>query len=771
MKKKPSNHEILTLSTYPPRACGIATYSQDLLAALDRQFGHSVRFTVCALEDGPPAHAYSDDAVTCRLDTTDPEAYITLAQHINGNPTIRAVLLQHEFGLFSGTYGDYLFHFMAAVQKPVITTFHSVLPAPDNHRLTVVQEIAQQSVQVIVMTKQSADLLESVYQIPAEQIIIIPHGTHKPPIHDRLTIRKQFGLHDRQVLSTFGLLSPNKSIETAIQAMPTILEQYPAVVYYVLGKTHPGIARQYGEVYREMLQSQVIALGLASHVRFVDDYLSLPELLQYLVATDIYLFTSKDPNQAVSGTFAYAMSAGCPVVSTAIPHAKEWIDTTTGLLIDFEQADQLAAATLRLLDDGAMRASMRKSALAKMRPTYWQNVATVTGQLFMAFTHGTSDHSIVYPPLRLDHLRRMTTATGIIQFSRYSIPDPASGFTLDDNARALIVMLRYFELYRSEEALQLMDIYLGFMARCQQPEGYFLNFMDTNGEPHHKNATVNLEDANGRAVWALGQLFASTAVLPPRHYSMARKMLHECLPNIPMVESPRAIAFYIKGLYYYNLSVKSYAIKHLVAQLADKLLGLYHEISNDNWQWFEKYLTYGNSTLPEAMLYAYLATGKATYKIIARTTFDFLLRQLFKEGRIKVVSNNGWFHYNETPQEYGEQPIDVAYTIEACAVFYAVFGEAAYWQRMETAFAWFLGQNHLNRALYNQATGGCYDGLEEDHVNLNQGAESTICYLLARLTMEKTLQKEQALKASTLDRQPVEPTKTSPSIEIREAVL
>lgn len=771
MKKKNSNQEIITLSTFPPRACGIATYSQDLLTALDRQFGHSVRFTVCALEDGPPAYAYSDAAVTCRLDTTQPDAYVTLAQEINDNPKIKAVLLQHEFGLFSGSYGDYLFHFMGAVQKPVITTFHSVLPAPDSHRLAVVQELAQQSAQVIVMTKQSAGLLESEYQLPAEQITVIPHGTHEPPIRERLTIRRQFGIHDRQVLSTFGLLSPNKSIETAIQAMPTILERYPTAVYYILGKTHPGIARQNGEVYREMLQSQVAALGLASHVRFVDAYLSLAELLQYLVATDIYLFTSKDPNQAVSGTFAYAMSAGCPVVSTAIPHAKEWIDTTTGLLIDFARADQLAAATLRLLDDEAMRESMRKSALAKMRPTYWQNVATVTGQLFLAFTRGTSDQPTIYPPIRLDHLRRMTTATGIIQFSRFSIPDPASGFTLDDNARALIVMLRYFELYRSEEALQLMDIYLGFMARCQQPEGYFLNFMDIHGQPHHKNKTVNLEDANGRAIWALGQLFASTAVLPPRHYSMARRMLHECLPNIPMVESPRAIAFYIKGLYYYNLSVQSNAIKHLVAQLADKLLGLYHEISNDNWQWFEKYLTYGNSTLPEAMLYAYLATGRATYKIIARTTFDFLLRQLFKQGRIKVVSNNGWFHYNETPQEYGEQPIDVAYTIEACAIFYAVFGEAAYRQRMETAFAWFLGQNHLRRSIYNQATGGCYDGLEEDHINLNQGAESTICYLLARLAMEKTLQQEQATKAGGVDSQSAELKQRKPPIEIRAAVL
>lgn len=735
-------NEILTITSFPPRACGIATYSQDLLDAMNLHVGNQVNLTVCALEDGRSQYKYDWNRVTHILDTSIPEAYAALGRAINKDNAIKAVFLQHEFGLYGGHYGQHLRELLGVLQKPVIVTFHTVLPQPESERLAMVQEIVNQSYQVIVMTQTSATILRDQYGIDEEHIRVIPHGTHQPPMQDRARIREQLKVDDKLMLATFGLLSPNKSIETALDAMPAIIRQYPQAMYYILGKTHPGIVQQQGEQYRESLEQKVQDLGIGGHVRFVNQYLGLDELLQYLVATDVYLFTSKDRNQAVSGTFAYAMSAGCPVITTAIPHAREWIDQDTGIIVDFEQPDQVAKATMQLLADDHRRIRMSESAQRKIQPTYWATVAEQTAGLFTPLLKRQPTSAGAYPPVSLQHLQRLTTDIGVIQFSKYSIPDPTSGYTLDDNARALIVTLRHFELFRDASVLSLMDTYLQYIADSQQPDGKFLNYRDEQGNAHAKNEYVNLEDANGRAIMALGQLLSSSLLLPTHMYAEARKMVNSFLPHIPGIQSPRSIAFLIKGLYQYNLAFKSMAIQHLIEVMADRLVQQYEEISSDNWQWFEKYLTYGNSTMPEAMLYAYLATKKPAFKIIAKTTFDFLLSQIFRNGQIKVISNKGWYHMDTVPHEYGEQPIDVAYTIEALDTFYDVFHLPAYRTKMDVAFSWFTGNNHLQQSLYNHATGGCYDGLEDIHINLNQGAESTVCYLMARLTMEKLLKRD-----------------------------
>lgn len=738
--------ETLTISSYPPRACGIATYSQDLLNALRNRYGHAHRFTVCALEDGETQHTYDSDIVKYTLDTTYPAAYTHLAETINARKQIKAILLQHEFGLFGGMYGEYLIGLLKSLEKPVITTFHSVLPNPDEARKNLVEEIGRQSEALIVMTNQSAEILKNQYEIASDKIFVIPHGTHVPLANNLNEIKVKYDLDSRPILSTFGLLSPNKSIETALEALPEIKSKFPDVLYLVLGKTHPGIVKTDGENYREFLEAKVKALGIEHNVRFVNRYLDLNELLQYLSATGIYLFTSKDPHQAVSGTFAYAMSSGCPIISTAIPHARELVDADTGLLIDFERPDQLAKAALKLLGNKPLRKSMGHEALHRMQPTHWANVAVKTGKLLEKYISKKHKTTPDYPDISLAHLDRLTTSTGIIQFSKLNIPDPNSGYTLDDNARALLAVLRYYELFGSRQVLDYLDAYLQFIEKCQRQDGSFLNYVDEAGAFQIKNQYVNLEDSNGRAIWALGQLMASQALLPPDVIERSNRVIQKYLPHVPDVKSPRAMAFIIKGLYHYNQQQQSHAIIHLIDQLAERLVEQYHEISNDNWKWFEKYLTYGNSTLPEATLYAYLATKKGMYQIIAKTTFDFLLSHLFEKGQIKVISNNGWFHYNETPNEFGEQPIDVAYTIEALDLFYNVFKENRYRSKMDTAFSWFLGNNHLEQYIYNATTGGCYDGLEEFHVNLNQGAESTVCYLIARLTMEKYLRKERPSK-------------------------
>lgn len=729
------NNEVLFIASYPPRVCGIATYSKDLINAIHKKFSSSFSIKVCALEENGTSRNYPEE-VKYLLKSSDPEAYMELAQKINNDEAIKMVFIQHEFGLFGGDNGEYLLQLLYFLEKPVSITFHTVLPSPDKQRKKIVQAITNVCDKIIVMTKNATSILKNEYNISKQKISIIPHGTHIVPWKSKQQIKEAYQLENHLVLSTFGLLSSNKSIETALDALPKIVKQFPEVLYLVLGKTHPGVVQHEGEVYREFLKEKVRKLGLQNNVSFVNKYLSLPELLEYLSLTDIYLFTSKDPHQAVSGTFAYAMSSACPIISTPIPHAKEMLRDNTGIIIDFQNSEQLAKASIKLLENNNLRDKMGRNAFHQTRHTIWENTAIPHAFLF---NKHLNNNCLTYdlPKINLQHIYSLTDEVGMIQFSDICEPDIDSGYTLDDNARAMIAVCMQYDATKNMKDVVLIEIYLNFIEFCQQPNGAFLNYVDKNKMFHAQNDCTNLEDSNGRAIWALGTLIAYEHVLPQYLVKRAKEILIKSLPRAFQIESPRSIAFIIKGLYFYYQNTGEEQVKDFIDVLASKLLDKYQLISDTNWRWYEEYLTYANSTLPEAMLYAYIATHKSSYKIIAHTTFEFLLSHLFVDGKIKVVSNNGWFHKNNIPNEYGEQPIDVSYTIQALELFYKVFKDEAYRKKLEIAFSWFLGNNHLKQVMYNPITGGCYDGLEEHSINLNQGAESTVCYLIARLIIKK----------------------------------
>jgi hypothetical protein len=340
------------------------------------------------------------------------------------------------------------------------------------------------------------------------------------------------------------------------------------------------------------------------------------------------------------------------------------------------------------------------------------------------------------PEINLNHVKNMTTDFGMIQFSVINQPDLGTGYTLDDNARALIALCMHYELTSDKADIPYIERYLNVIKYCQQPEGNFLNYVDKDHSFTAQNSE-NLSDSNGRAIWALGFLMSKQHILPISIVKTGEEILQRALLRVESLHSTRTMAFIIKGLYYYNLEKKSLANTHLITQLADRMVQMYRHESETNWHWFESYLTYGNSILPEALLFAYLDTGDVDYRDIAKDSFDFLLSLTFNERGIKVISNRGWLHKGQATEEHGEQPIDVAYTILALREFYAVFKEKTYKTKIDTAFSWFLGNNHLHQIIYNPLTGGCYDGLEDTHVNLNQGAESTLSYLMARLTVEK----------------------------------
>lgn len=726
---------ILVVSSYPPRECGIATYSQDLIKAINNKFSRSVSIQVCALESGETNYPYPDE-VKFILKTSITAEYKELSYYINSDTSIQIVLIQHEFGFFR-TQKQAFQQFISDLKKPVIVVFHTVLPHPDDKLKLQVQRIAAFSTSIIVMTHTSSAILTNEYNIPEQIITVIAHGTHLVPHLSEEILKSKYGLDGRKVLTTFGLLSSGKGIETTIEALPGIVSQNPEILFLVIGKTHPEVVKNDGEKYREMLEQKVTSLGLQKHVRFINKYLDLPELLEYLQLTDIYLFTTNDPNQAVSGTFAYAMSCACPIISTPIPHAKEVLTEDTGIIFDFRNSNQLAESVNRLLNDDELREHMSTNALQKIISTAWENSAVEHAMLIDQISGEKTTLRYNLPDIKLDQLKKMTTDVGIIQFSKVNQPDISTGYTLDDNARALIAMCMYYKITDDKSSLLQIKKYLNFIKHCQQPTGDFLNYTDQDNYFTNQNNDVNLDDSNGRAIWALGYVISLIGILPAEIILVADTIIEKTFLQIDSMHSTRAMAFSLKGIYYYHSTIRSPENLVLIKTLANRMVQMYKHEASEKWEWYEGYLTYANSILPEAMLYAWLATGDKRYKEIAKTTVDFLLSKIFNENGIEVISNKNWLQKGQEPDRFGEQPIDVAYTIMTLSKFYDVFEYEEYRLKMVKAFDWFLGDNRLHQIVYNPCTGGCYDGLEESNVNLNQGAESTVSYLMARLTIEK----------------------------------
>lgn len=737
--------EILFITSYPPRECGIATYSQDLIKALHNKFSNSLAIKVCALEPEGANYTYPDE-VKYILKPSIASEYYKLALEINKDRRIKIVLIQHEFGFYKEQEQTFI-QFLYKLSKPVVIVFHTVLPHPGEELKSKIKNIGAACDSIVVMTHNSAGILTQDYGLPEQKISVIAHGTHLVPHLSERFLKSKYNLNDRKVLTTFGLLSSGKSIETTLEALPDIIKHKPEVVFLVIGKTHPEVVKSEGEKYRASLEQKVIDNNLQDHVIFINRYVSLPELLEYLQLTDIYLFTTNDPNQAVSGTFAYAMSCACPIISTPIPHAREILTGDTGIIFDFRNSQLLADGVIRLLNDEPLRKSISSNTLEKIVSTAWENSAVAHAMLFEKI--GGDKIAIKYnpPEINLNHLKLMTTHSGIIQFSKINQPDISSGYTLDDNARALVASCMYYKLSGDKMMPEYIVKYLSFIKFCQQPDGNFLNYVDGNNGFTDQNHTTNLDDANGRAVWALGFLFSLSDLVPAEILTQAKTIIEKTIPRLDRVHSTRAIAFAIKGLYYYHRTTMLSGHLGLIQILAKRLVQMYKHESDEKWEWFEGYLTYANSILPEAMLYAWLLTGETVYKTIALSSFDFLLSQTFNENGIEVISNKNWLQKGEKAERFGEQPIDVAYTIMTLSKFYDVFKDKEYRLKMETAFNWFLGNNRLHQIIYNPCTGGCYDGLEETHVNLNQGAESTVSYLMARLTVEKYLDPNRVFKA------------------------
>lgn len=730
MKKSGEEFTILFMGTYPPRECGIATFTKDISDAIDKRFSPKIQTKILAInKNGTNIYNYPKKVIY-QISDNDIEDYIENAKKINRAEHIKLVCIQHEFGIFGGEYGDHLLAFLEILEKPVVMTFHSVLPSPDDRLRKAVRALAEKVKAFVVMNRKAIEILKRDYEITTP-IRVVPHGIPTVKFESQEREKENLGYKNRKILSSFGMIGPGKGYEEAIDSMVDVVEKHPDALYLIVGETHPVVRRDQGEEYRNFLESKVKKLKLQKNVKFYNKYLTLDEIIKYLKATDVYLSCSTNPNQITSGTLSYAMGCGRPIISTPFLHALDAIKPDKGLLVKFNRPKSFSRAIIKLLSDESMRKDMEKHAYHHTRHMTWPNVAYAYGQIFRE-SLGLSE-VVSLPKVDVSHLARMTDDFGIIQFANQSEPDKKSGYMLDDNARALLVCAMHYNKFKEFKMLKMIKLFLDYIKFVQDKDGKLYNFVDENRKLDRSSWS---EDAQGRAMWALGHVVAMNS-LPEDLKAEAEKIMFKSLSITKKMTSPRSMAFTIIGLYHYNLVKNSFYIKRIIQSLADKLSNLYEAHSSEEWAWFEPYLTYANSKLSEAMFYAYLSNGTKRYFKIAKRSLYFLLSKTFEKGTFIPIGQRKWYLKGEERSYFDQQPIEAAYTLQTLLTAYGATNQVHYRRKAIDAFNWFMGKNIHNQTIYDESTGGCFDGLGEQTININQGAESTLSYLLARLSLEQ----------------------------------
>ena len=737
MKKKSVKDRsfILYVSTYPPRECGIATFTKDLTTAMDKKFNPTLKSKILAVnENGSSIYNYNSK-VTMQLNESDIENYIGAAERINRNDKIKLVCIEHEFGIFGGEEnGEFLIPFLEKLEKPVVVTLHSVVPDPSEERLRVMKAIAKRSKAITVMAGVAVEILTSVYGIDKRKIHVVHHGVPTVDfLKNNSDVKKSLGLENRTVISTFGLINKGKGIEYVIKALPEIVKRYPDVLYLVIGETHPVVRKHEGEEYRNKLIRLVKRLGLKDNVKFYNKYLTLEEIIEYLKASDIYVYSALDRNQIVSGTLAYAMSAGKAVVATPSLHAKEMLANNRGILVKFQNAKSIENAFDTLLGDSKVKKKMEKDAYDYTRQMTWSNVATNYLEVFKKLISVKKTIGLrKIPSVKMNHLITLTDDTGIIQHAKHSVANRSTGYTLDDNTRALIVATMHFDFSRSERSLKLISTYLSYIHHSQMENGELHNLMSYDKKLLDK---VGSEDSFGRTLWACGRLMNSKVTSGLKEN--AKFIFDNALKNIDNLESVRSRVFSLIGLYHYYKVFNDENINTLIVRLADSLVSNYENNTNKDWNWFEDSITYSNGKIPEALFLAYEITKNEKYLEIAENSLKFLSSLIVLNGKLVLIGHKGWYMRGGERAYYDQQPVDASSMVQVYMTAYEITGKEEYSENAFLAFQWFLGRNTLNQMVYDEATGGCYDGLLPECINLNQGAESTISYLLARLSLEK----------------------------------
>ncbi len=735
---------LAVIGNYLPRLCGIATFTTDLMQALAGAAPDADCWCL-AMNDRPEGYRYPEK-VRFEINQNRPSEYQLAADFLNISQA-DVVSLQHEYGIYGGEAGSFIVPLLRALRMPVVTTLHTVLESPTPEQKAVLTDIAALSSRLVVMGERGAAFLRDVYRVPGEKIAFIHHGIPDMPFVDPNFYKDQLGVEGKKVILTFGLLSPNKGLEYMIEALPAITERFPETVYIVVGATHPQVKKAHGEEYRQNLERLARARGVDSHVIFFNRFVELRELCDFLGSCDVYVTPYLSRAQAVSGTLAYAMGVGKATVSTPYWYAEEMMADERGVLVDFKDAPGLAAAVIDLLGDDMKRNAIRKRAYAFSRQAVWSQVAqdylAVFNQVRMERSRtahpalrriASEQDTTSLPDINLDHMNAMTDDTGIIQHATYTVPDYGHGYCIDDNTRALIVTVMAQDLTPDDPALvRLQKKYLAFVKHAwNEQNGWFRNFLAYNRTWLEEKGS---EDSQGRTIWGLGVCAALSR--DTGCVALSTTLFHRGLKILEELTHPRALAFALVGIHAYlaRFSGDSEA-RRVREQLADRLFRRFNGRISDDWAWFENELvTYANAKVPQALLLSGQWLQHHDMLGLGFRVLDWLIAIQMENDRFSPIGNRGWFKRGEPRVRFDQQPIEAQAMTETCLLAFNMTGNEYYRTTAQAAFNWFLGQNDLAEPLYDYTSGGCRDGLSPDGPNMNQGAESTLAWLITLLSM------------------------------------
>jgi glycosyltransferase involved in cell wall biosynthesis len=743
------NHAAL-LGTYLPRKCGIATFSQDLFRAVAGHVGESA-VLVLAMDDDLAEYAYPGE-VRFQVQPARADEYRLAAQLLNINQ-IDVAFVQHEYGIYGGPDGELVIEFLRRLRMPVVVTLHTVLDEPSENQARVLREIARLADRLVVMSHRGLEFLAGLYEVPRAKLAFLPHGIPDVPFVDTSFHKDRFGLERHTLLLTYGLLSPGKGIETAIRALPAIVARHPEVVYVVVGATHPHVLRADGDVYREGLERLAAELGLGDHVRFVNRFVEREELRAWMGAADVYITPYLNPKQITSGTLAHACGAGKAVLSTPYWHAQELLAEGRGGFFPFQDAAALAARVSELLDKPVERDAMRKRLYLHCRSMIWQEVGSGYLQVATEVIEERRrvprrvgpgaelrDGHAPLPALNLRHLRTLTDDTGVYQHAIYTVPDRHHGYCTDDNARALVAALRHFHLHQDPAVLPLVNTYLAFLHAAFDPHlrrfrnllSYDRRWLDRKGS----------EDCHARALWALGEAVA----LAPNQgiLGFATRLFNQALPPLAEFEFIRPWAFALVGIHaYLQRFGGDTRVRHLREPLARRLFERFQAESGPEWPWCECTVTYDNGKLPQALLLCgrWLPDPALVEQGLQSLRWLFA-QQTHSDGCLSLIGCNGWLTRGGACALFDQQPVEVMSLVDAAAEAWRQTRDPHWREEIRRCLDWFLGRNVVGTPLYDARTDGCRDGLTMQGANQNEGAESTLAWLVSLLA-ERALEREE----------------------------
>jgi len=728
---------IAIIGNYLPRRCGIATFTANLANSIlsdvsKHDADHEI--FVIAMNGKDQEYEYPDIVKHC-IRQNEAADYTVAAKYINESGA-DICIVQHEFGIYGGESGLLVLSLLQQLKMPVITTVHTVLKTPSFHEKHIIKKIGELSQKMVVMSKIAVNFLSSIYQIPLHKIAIIHHGV--PDFSTAIKGKSTFNYSGKKVLSTFGLLGRSKGIETVINALPAVVAIHPDVVYVVLGQTHPNVKKYSGEEYRDYLKNLAITNGVANNVIFEDGFFEEDDLKNFLLGVDIYITPYLNEGQITSGTLSYALGAGACIVSTPFWHAKELLADGRGKTFSFGDSEALASTLCELLHNPGEIKDIKEAAFEYGKKMYWNKIGLHYKKMLSKVLSGPLTTVDVnkykkiasLPKFSLSHIRRLTDNTGIVEHANYSVPDYKEGYCLDDNSRALLLVLTAYELGIDKSCIGLADTYLQYIKLMQKEDGLFHNDMSYDKKFLDETGS---EDSFGRTIWAIGHLIR----LAPNdsHLQFAKDIFFHSFSHFEKTQSIRAIANIMIGLCNF---LKRYPdnerVMHILDVLTTKLIRQYNDEADENWKWFEPILCYDNAILPLALWHSYAITKNKTVYEVAIESTKFLDSETCKNGHISLIGNT-WYHKGEAKPARGQQPINATALVMMYYKAFMVTKDEAYHKKMLTAFSWFMGNNDLCIPLFDEESKGCCDGLEKHSVNRNQGAESTISFHLAYLTV------------------------------------